>query len=118
MIIPPNVVSHRANLFSAICQIASSEIGAAFELPTREQRLQRPAASTNELKSHPRFGQELASFARKRPRIVGRSVFFGANSIDLSGAPLTLNLLIGQSIQFPILSKLASRINPPFTTND
>jgi hypothetical protein len=92
MIIPPNVVSHRANLFSAICQIASSEIGTVFDYPAREQRFSSQFSSSNTQQRHPNLGPHLANFARKRPRIIGRSVFFGANSLDLSGSPLTLDL--------------------------
>ncbi len=92
MIIPQKVVSHRANLFSAICQIASSEIGAVFEFPLKDQTQVKTSLWTKDPSADRNMGQHLASFARKRPRIVGRSVFFGSNSVDLSGSPLTLEL--------------------------
>ncbi len=92
MIIPQKVVSHRANLFSAICQIASSEIGTVFEIPLREQQLANSFIWPTDAVSEQKMGRYLANFARKRPRIVGRSVFFGSNSVDLSGSPLTLAL--------------------------
>jgi hypothetical protein len=92
MIIPPNVVSHRANLFSAICQIASSEIGTLFEFPVKEQRFSNQLASFSASRQHINLGPHLTTYTRKRPRIIGRSVFFGANSLDLSSSPLTLDL--------------------------
>ena len=92
MIIPQNVVSHRANLFSAICQIAGSEIGNVFELQQRLSQLSNTTLRSRQYVKMEAYGQHLAPFARKRPRIVGRSVFFGSNSVDLSGSPLTLEL--------------------------
>jgi len=92
MIIPQKVVSHRANLFSAICQIASSEVGTVFELSPKDNRISNYLSSSNNKRLGHNLGQHLISFARKRPRIVGKTVFFGSNSLDLSGSPMTLDL--------------------------
>lgn len=74
MTIPQKVATHRANLFSAICQIVSTEYQPripAEVFPMTNRRLNAP---THNL------------------RVLGKSVFFGMQSLDLSAAPMTLLL--------------------------
>jgi len=92
MTISQRLESHRANLFSAICQIASSEVGPSFEMSLKDQLPSNVLSRSIGFTGIPDFAPHLAHLARKRPRIVGKSVFFGSNSVDFSGSPMTLDL--------------------------
>lgn len=78
MHLPQRTVSHRANLFSAICQIASNE--------------STPAARILPLPARKRANETEMIKSRRLPLIVGKSVIFGTRTLDLSGSPMTLEL--------------------------
>lgn len=78
MQLPQRTVSHRANLFSAICQIASNE--------------STPVARVLTLPAQKRVPEHEMIKSRRLPLIMGKSIIFGTRTLDLSGSPMTLEL--------------------------